>query len=112
MRFRGRLAVQGRYAKLSITPMLQVMQRVLPRHLLGRTGLKADEGHGGAVTLIQRFGSAANLNIHLHCLVQDGVYQCRADGTAHPPTRTLDRQGRNAAGAHSAPAPVCRHRPI
>jgi Putative transposase len=28
----------------------------------------------GAVTLIQRFGSAANLNIHLHCLVLDGVY--------------------------------------
>jgi putative transposase len=26
------------------------------------------------VTLIQRFGSAANLNIHLHCLVLDGVY--------------------------------------
>ena len=28
----------------------------------------------GVVTLIQRFGSAANLNIHLHCLVLDGVY--------------------------------------
>jgi hypothetical protein len=25
----------------------------------------------GAVTLIQRFGSAANLNIHLHALVLD-----------------------------------------
>ena len=34
----------------------------------------------GAVTLIQRFGSAANLNIHLHCLVLDGVYWRRADG--------------------------------
>ena len=30
---------------------------------------------GSAVTLIQRFGSAANLNIHLHCLVLDGVYR-------------------------------------
>src|SRR5215471_10929234 len=28
----------------------------------------------GVVTLIQRFGSAANLNIHLHCLVLDGAY--------------------------------------
>jgi hypothetical protein len=35
----------------------------------------------GAVTLIQRFGSAANLNIHLHCLVLDGVYLKR-DGAA------------------------------
>ena len=54
--------------------MLQVVQRVVTRHLLRQAGLKADEGHGGAVTLIQRFGSAANLNIHLHCLVLDGVY--------------------------------------
>ena len=60
--------------------MLQVVQRVLTRHLLDRAGLKADEGHGGAVTLIQRFGSAANLNIHLHYLVLDGVYRCGADG--------------------------------
>ena len=33
----------------------------------------------GAVTLIQRFGSAANLNSHLHCLVLDGVYR-RTEG--------------------------------
>ncbi|MEZ5741427.1 MAG: transposase [Burkholderiaceae bacterium] len=33
--------------------------------------------------MIQRFGSAANLNIHLHCLVLDGVYQCGADEQAH-----------------------------
>jgi len=32
------------------------------------------------VTLIQRFGSAANLNIHLHCLVLDGVYRHSACG--------------------------------
>ncbi len=60
--------------------MLQVVQRVVTRHLLGAAGLKAEEGHGGAVTLIQRFGSAANLNIHLHCLVLDGVYRSGADG--------------------------------
>ncbi len=63
-----------------VTPVLQVVQRVIPRHLLDDAGLRADEGHGGAVTLIQRFGSAANLNIHLHCLVLDGVYRCRGDG--------------------------------
>jgi hypothetical protein len=63
-----------------VTPALQVVQRVVERHLLGHTGLESDEGHSGAVTLIQRFGSAANLNIHLHCLVLDGVYRCRADG--------------------------------
>ena len=63
-----------------VTPVLQVVQRVVTRHLLGQAGLKADEGHGGAVMLIQRFGSAANLNVHLHGLVLDGVYRCGADG--------------------------------
>jgi hypothetical protein len=29
---------------------------------------------GGIVTLNQRFGSALNLNVHLHMLVLDGVY--------------------------------------
>ena len=32
-----------------VTPVLQVVQRVLTRDLLGRAGLEADEGHGGAV---------------------------------------------------------------
>jgi len=44
-----------------------------------QTGFKAFEADSGAVTPIQRFGSAANLNIHLHCLVLDGVYR-RTDG--------------------------------
>ena len=63
-----------------VTPVLQVVHRVITRHLLGQVGLKADEADSGAVTLIQRFGSAANLNIHLHCLVLDGVYRRGTDG--------------------------------
>jgi len=34
-------------------------------------------GATGAVTLIQRFGSALNLNIHFHILFLDGVYVYR-----------------------------------
>ncbi len=64
-----------------VTPVLQVVHRVITRHLLGQSGLKPDEADSGAVTLIQRFGSAANLNIQLHCLVLDGVYRRSADGT-------------------------------
>ncbi len=63
-----------------VTPALQVVLRVVARHLLDHTGLESDEGQGGAVTLIQRFGSAADLNIHPHCLVLDGVYRSHADG--------------------------------
>lgn len=29
---------------------------------------------GGAVVIVQRFGSALNLNVHLHTLVLDGVF--------------------------------------
>jgi hypothetical protein len=53
---------------------------VLTRHLLDAAGLKADEGHGGAVTPIQHFGSATNLIIHRYCPVLDGVYPCGDDG--------------------------------
>lgn len=37
--------------------------------------MKRSAADTGALTLIQRFGSAANLNIHLHCLLLDGVYR-------------------------------------
>ena len=32
------------------------------------------DGRGGAVAIIQRFGSALNTNVHIHALVMDGVY--------------------------------------
>ena len=37
-----------------------------------RAGLAS--GRTGAVNVIQRFGSALNLNVHFHALVLDGVY--------------------------------------
>ena len=36
-----------------LTPVLQVVQRVITRFLLGQAGLDADEADSGAVTLIQ-----------------------------------------------------------
>ena len=32
------------------------------------------DGRGGAVVIVQRFGSALNLNVHLHAMVMDGVF--------------------------------------
>ena len=63
-----------------VTLVLQVVHRVITLHLLGQAGFKPDEADSGAATLIQRVGSAANLNIHLHCMVLDGVYQRGTDG--------------------------------
>jgi hypothetical protein len=36
------------------------------------SGLTRTTGHTGAVTLIQRFGSALNLNMHLHMIFVGG----------------------------------------
>ena len=59
-----------------VTPVLQAVHRVIARFLLDQAGLKAEQADdGGGVTLIQRFGSAANLNLHLHRLALDGVYR-------------------------------------
>ena len=34
----------------------------------------------GAITVIQRFGSSLNLNVHLHTILVDGVYQIGPNG--------------------------------
>jgi hypothetical protein len=53
-----------------------------------------EESRGGAVAVIQRFGGALNLNVHIHALVLDGVFARDADGALgfHPTRRltTLD----------------------
>ena len=80
-----------------VTPVLQVVHRMITRHLRWQAGLKHDEADSGAVTLIQRFGSAANLSIHLHSLVLDGVFRRGADGVAEfvqPPRQPTKRCGR------------------
>jgi transposase-like zinc-binding protein/putative transposase len=42
------------------------------RRRAGRSGIRG--GRGGAVTAIQRFGSALNLNVHFHTLAIQGVF--------------------------------------
>ncbi len=58
-----------------LSPVLQVIHRALSTFVITQAGLTHAQAQTGAVTLIQRFGSAANLNIHLHCLMLDGVYR-------------------------------------
>src|SRR5712692_9601610 len=54
-----------------------------------RDGGVAD-GRGGAVAVIQRFGGALNLNVHVHALVLDGVFARNRAGALHfHPTRRL-----------------------
>jgi hypothetical protein len=48
------------------------------------------DGRGGAVAVIQRFGGALNLNLHVHALVLDGVFARGGAGVLNfHPTRCL-----------------------
>lgn len=58
-----------------LTELLAVVQRGVSTFIVNRAGLTVCSGaRTGAVTLIQRFGSALNLNPHLHMLFLDGAY--------------------------------------
>ena len=59
---------------------LGIVYRCIATHLIRKAGFTRKTARTGAVTLIQRFGSALNLNVHFHMLFLDGVYIERADG--------------------------------
>jgi ribosomal protein S27E len=64
--FASRPAIMGQ--------VLGIVYRVIASHLIQKAGFTRRTARTGAVTLIQRFGSALNLNLHFHMLFLDGVY--------------------------------------
>jgi hypothetical protein len=54
--------------------LLGIVCRAISSHLIQKAGFTRKTAQTGAVTLIQRFGSALNLNVHFHMLFLDGVY--------------------------------------
>lgn len=63
-----------------ITKVLGIVNRVISTRLIKKAGFEKATAYTGAVTLIQRFGSALNLNLHFHALFIDGVYQQKNNG--------------------------------
>ena len=61
--------------------VLGIVYRVIAGHLIRQTEHTQQSARTGAVTLIQRFGSALNLNVHFHMLFLDGVYEVLSDGS-------------------------------
>jgi hypothetical protein len=70
--FASRPAIMGQ--------VLGIVYRVIATHLIKKAGLTHKTAHTGAVTLIQCFGSALNLNVHFHLLALDGAYAEEAYG--------------------------------
>ncbi len=60
--------------------VLGIVYRTLATHITHKAGFNKKTSQTGAVTLIQRFGSALNLNIHFHMLYLDGVYAVNTHG--------------------------------
>ena len=66
-------------------PLCRAVLAVFVRALLAFERRRAREhgivGRGGAVTAIQRCGSALNINVHFHTLVAEGVFEAQPDGS-------------------------------
>ena len=54
--------------------VLGIVYRTISAQLIKKAGFSRKTAQAGAVTLVQRFGSALNLNVHFHMLFLDGVY--------------------------------------
>ena len=53
---------------------LGIIYRAIATHINNKAGHTKTTAHTGAVTLIQRFCGAINLNVHFHMLFLDGAY--------------------------------------
>jgi hypothetical protein len=69
-----------------LTQVLGIVYRAIAGHILEQARLTGATGRTDAVTLIQRFGSALNLNVHFHMLFLDGAY---LTGTSPPVFRRV-----------------------
>ncbi len=74
-----------------LAPVLQIIHRAIATFRINQTGIKRDQAATDAATLIQRFGSAANLNSHLHALVLDGAYRNGNESRAGTPGAPSER---------------------
>ena len=92
--------------------MLGIVQRVIASWLADQAGVPRDTAQCGVVTLIQRFGSALDLNVHVHMPWLEGEYE----KTTGPPQRKPRlRRVRAPTSAQltqladTIPHRVCRH---
>jgi ribosomal protein S27E len=69
----------ARYPK-AMSQALAIVYRCIATHLIKKAGLTHKTAKTGGITLIQRFGSALNLNVHFHMLLLDGVYTTNQHG--------------------------------
>ncbi|MGK0371913.1 MAG: hypothetical protein ACJAW1_002157 [Glaciecola sp.] len=62
----------ARYPR-ELNKVIRIIHRAISTHIVSQAGFSNQQAKTGAVTLIQRFGSALNLNIHFHMLFLEGA---------------------------------------
>ena len=80
---------------------LRALFAELRRRVRRSWGVRADQC--GAVTFIQRFGSALNLNLHFHTLALDGAYTYSVGQAEAPRFLVLPPPSNNDVSGRSAP---------
>jgi len=96
-----------------LTPVPGIVHRVITGFLVEQAGLRRGAAEAASVTLIERFGSAANLNMQLHGLVLEGGAAHR--GRTRLPCGPLGQDGpyrrrRRGEGGTAARPDRCRGR--
>ena len=72
-----RRELQGDVLGLFLHAVFELLRRKAYEHGLCDHG---DDAKPGSVSVLQRFGSSLELNVHFHCLVTDGVFIDLHDG--------------------------------
>jgi ribosomal protein S27E len=58
---------------IELSKVMGIIHRAISTHIVSQAGFTNKRAKTGAVTIIQRFGSALNLNIHFHMLFLEGA---------------------------------------
>jgi hypothetical protein len=67
-----------------LTAVSRVLWEEMRRWYRAASGLTTGDGarvEAGAITFVQRFGGALNLNVHFHVVAADGAWRCLTDGS-------------------------------
>jgi len=89
-----------------VTPVLPVVQRVIARDSLRQARLPPQQADTGALSLIQRFGATAHLNVHLDCRLMQAralpLWECTAPPWAGMIAKLNRRPSTNSIGGSPA----------
>jgi len=88
-----------------VTSVLEIIIRGITGFYQDRAKAEGFESsETGAITFVQRFGSALNLNVHFHILFLDGVYRVPSSGGAQDTGAKSDSE--LSADSHSEENPL------